>query len=1826
MHYNKIATVLVSLLIIFSGTAIIFGLPTDDNSIPRDSGGTDAWGYTWIDSKAPSPSINYDWIEINATGTDSGVTGDDNSGSAPIGFNFPFYENTYSGLNFSTNGYLDFGSDHTDYSNDDIPDPTTPNNYIAPFWDDLTNTEGTIYYEMIGSAPNRQFIVQWEGLIVVDGIAGPLKFQTVLNETGEIWINYHSLGDGDSGGATVGIENSTGEDGLVYSYNDGSAITDSMSILFAPGNYNVNLSPNSQSDTGNIGTSIWYPINVENTGSLNDTYNLTVSDNNWNTTIYDDTQTSMIDSLKVNAGSNKDIYAKVDIPSNANFGDKDDSNITAESQNDTGETDTSRIITEVKISLDDAPWPMFRQDHNHTGLSPYNTSGNTGAKLWEFSTGGSIFSSPAVADLDGDGVNEVYVGSYDGYLYSIYTNNGSLNWKYYTGNEIRSSPALADADNDGYPEVYFGCQDGYLYCLNYNGTFKWRYSHSGWDTGVWSSPTVIDTNDDGLKEIYVAGYYLWQTVDIVKLDADGSVNWTQHQGGRSISSPALWDGDGDGAYEMYLPNNDFSDGGEFHIYNSTNGNADWTYAPAGYDRPQHSSPVIAGDIDNDGSIEVIVGNRNDNLYVFHGEGDFDWSYTTGDDLYTSPAIADTDENGEKEIIFGSCDSNLYSLRPDGTKIWNYSVGDRIDSSPSVGSDGSIYFGSDDSNVYALNPNGTLKWNYTTGDIVRSSPAIDTDGSIYIGSYDGKLYKLGTPGNYSVDVTPENSIEEGDKGEYVWQNLTLTNRGNNDDTYDLTVTGNNWATEIYDSSGTSIISSISIQSGSLDDVCVKVHIPVEANYGTFDLADIYAKSQNETSVEDTSQIKTRVWVDTQLITTLTDPSTAVKSCRFNKVGNLLAVGSEDNNAYIYDTSSYSSPLQILSDATDYVNSVEWHPTGNYLATSSRDGYLRVYDTTNWDVINTLNNGRAGSYSLTWRYDGNYLIGSNNLDDDFPIFNTSDPDPNNWYEVRSISESDCSPVSYAPNGTWFVGARSQTDSKIYDASSPNPDNWFSVGTINDNDNRRGICIGDNGHFIFSEDFVGNEISIFRRSDLSQYKSYTTNNTIYGIDTSPNLISDINNISSGIVVGGQTSGPYDIEVWNIAEDDTIEYLSGHTNEIYEINFKTDGSEMASGSLDGTVKIWSTPWAEVEPEDHDLDVSDIDAPSSMDLGNSTLVNGTISNIGNNSETNIQVDLVVEGVIENSTTIPSLDPSNSTIISLGWTPSAGGIYTVGYHVVPVPGENITYNNWLNTSVEVIAHPDIWVSPHGFDFTLTPGEFGYDNLTIGNDGIGELDFYINYQSAFDDFPTAGSFNSDIWDTSAISGTPEVDDVGTNEPSPPYSMRLNGDGDTIPSITYNTTYSNKIDFSFWYELGGGGESPDSGDEIALEYYSNGGLWNQVWTVAGDSTNHNTYQHAEASINSSDAFHENFRYRFRSWGSGSGFDDFFVDDVYFNSSASTWITVTPDNGTVSPNAQTNVTLIINTSTLDPGYYHTNLSIQSNDPDEDPILIPVNLTVLPPPEVIETTPVDDASGVSVSQKVVVTFNKSMDTGITPDLKQTNGTDPGGWFFLGWSSTNISDDTVSWAHNDWDYNDDVEMEVSNYTCTDGVTGDPYRWNFTTVITHDISLTSGGSAGGWNFVSFKLILYDNSLVNILDDPDTGISPNYDKVMYYSAEDDDWKTYVPGRSPHYNDLHTWDRTMGIWIHMTADDTLSVQGYEPTNTTITLYSGWNMVGYPSDTNRFADTTLPSEISKMGIFNEYAPYNIEYVDRADFGTEVLSKGNAYWLYNEEGYAVNWTIDYQ
>jgi hypothetical protein len=225
------------------------------------------------------------------------------------------------------------------------------------------------------------------------------------------------------------------------------------------------------------------------------------------------------------------------------------------------------------------------------GVSVYD--GLSGNRLWNFSVppdpnfpnvGSGVLATPAVGNIDDGSEVVVGFGSNNGYFH-VLNRDGSLRWRYLAQDTMRSSPAFADLNGDGRKEIIFGtdftpglvCNPanpnqprnetalGFLYAFPANPTF---------------TPDPVCARDGGTTIGFDKGY-LW------KVPLDQTIS----------SSPAVGDIDGDGALEVVVGASCYyrGSGNWVKIFSGTNGALERTLnAP----NCVASSPAI-GDVNGD---------------------------------------------------------------------------------------------------------------------------------------------------------------------------------------------------------------------------------------------------------------------------------------------------------------------------------------------------------------------------------------------------------------------------------------------------------------------------------------------------------------------------------------------------------------------------------------------------------------------------------------------------------------------------------------------------------------------------------------------------------------------------------------------------------------------------------------------------------------------------------------------------------------------------------------------------------------------------------------------------------------------------------------------------------------------------------------------------------------------------------------------------------------------------------------------------------------------------------------------------------------------------
>jgi hypothetical protein len=179
--------------------------------------------------------------DISGTGTQittstPGFTGSLDDGGAPvaIGFDFGYFSSARQSINVYTNGYLNFGAIVNDFSNDpSFPNPATPNDMIAPYWDDMDlRTQGTLHVQTLGAPGSRRFIAQWTNVPRFGATGSSNTFQAVLFEGRNcIEFRYGVIDAQPPASRTIGLENGNGTIGTNI---DPTSVADGVSLRLCP--------------------------------------------------------------------------------------------------------------------------------------------------------------------------------------------------------------------------------------------------------------------------------------------------------------------------------------------------------------------------------------------------------------------------------------------------------------------------------------------------------------------------------------------------------------------------------------------------------------------------------------------------------------------------------------------------------------------------------------------------------------------------------------------------------------------------------------------------------------------------------------------------------------------------------------------------------------------------------------------------------------------------------------------------------------------------------------------------------------------------------------------------------------------------------------------------------------------------------------------------------------------------------------------------------------------------------------------------------------------------------------------------------------------------------------------------------------------------------------------------------------------------------------------------------------------------------------------------------------------------------------------------------
>jgi hypothetical protein len=323
-----------------------------------------------------------------------------------------------------------------------------------------------------------------------------------------------------------------------------------------------------------------------------------------------------------------------------------------------------------------------------------------------------VFTTPAIGDVDGDGFPDVTFASWDFFIWSVDRNGNPLpGFPFDNDDSVWSSPALFDVDNDGDMEIFIGGDTtpgglydhlgGVLRALDWTPSGVVNLWNAEANEVFHSSGAIGDINNDGRVEIVIGTGHNWRIEcaagnalcrtgdgsDTNKLFAfhlhDGSPvpGFPVTHGGTVIGSPALGDIDNDGELEVVI-------GSEDTFVYAWNGDGTRLWRAQTDDNDGHpaigpgafaAGPVIA-DLQGDGRQDIAIGSGT-SLALLDGatgnslEAGVFWNDRVGfaESYEAAPAVGVL--NGKRHLVIAAFDTPNNTSRLAAYELPNSSATD-----------------------------------------------------------------------------------------------------------------------------------------------------------------------------------------------------------------------------------------------------------------------------------------------------------------------------------------------------------------------------------------------------------------------------------------------------------------------------------------------------------------------------------------------------------------------------------------------------------------------------------------------------------------------------------------------------------------------------------------------------------------------------------------------------------------------------------------------------------------------------------------------------------------------------------------------------------------------------------------------------------------------------------------------------------------------------------------------------------------------------------------------------------------------------------------------
>ena len=276
-----------------------------------------------------------------------------------------------------------------------------------------------------------------------------------------------------------------------------------------------------------------------------------------------------------------------------------------------------------------------------------------GDTLWKYEAGGGQ-PFPAVADMDGDNIDEIAIG---GTALVLLASDGKPRWKVDLPKTL--APAIGDVNADGKPEVIAASLEGAVVAISASGQELWRTQANVVKSTI---PALARLVAPGTREVLVG-------VDgaLLALAGDGKLLWKAPLDGSPMLAPAIADVNGDGLDEIFAFSRNDKEG--YLTALDAHGQRLWNVTIS---REGDWSPVVAP-MDGKDSVRIFAQLPDPKkVGLFDEKGQLVRTLDTTGRMLQSPVPLDLDGDAKLDVLMDNDLSyRLWALANDGRPLWSY---------------------------------------------------------------------------------------------------------------------------------------------------------------------------------------------------------------------------------------------------------------------------------------------------------------------------------------------------------------------------------------------------------------------------------------------------------------------------------------------------------------------------------------------------------------------------------------------------------------------------------------------------------------------------------------------------------------------------------------------------------------------------------------------------------------------------------------------------------------------------------------------------------------------------------------------------------------------------------------------------------------------------------------------------------------------------------------------------------------------------------------------------------------------------------------------------